>query len=718
MISFIMSLMMNGALAQTNCSVPLSVQPIADFTAHKDFQVGDMRLWISNTANNCGTLNFYLQDRGGLPIDEINIDGAGGLFYYTPKTLGTFKIIACVKQYRSSGVQTACEDFTVKVIDSTMTYPLFRDYPTDNPIVIKGRAYGSNFVRYTLQYFYNSSPSVLYDISNSSIPVVQTGTLGTLDRTSIPDGSRITLRLTFYWSDGTTSVINNYIIPDSNSWFKRIGPLTHSPAVADVDDDGKDEVFSFTHFGELYRHNIDGTEIFKTTNYGAAYSSPSVADLDSDRIPDVVACTDRNLYVFNSATGVIKSQFAIPSAYLCRVIPTLADLDKDGKPEVIIPLKSFSGPSQLLVLKYQATTMLQSFSVPMSAGNIYASASVADTDKDGFLEIVIAEATKVMVYEHNGVLKWEQTLVAPITGCQVNGAGSFGGCSKAALADLDADGFLEIVVSDSIFKADGSRFPGWSSPKSGTRRTVSTAIGDIDKNGTLEVVIGNSIYNANGTLNKRLSKPMNSAILANCGAIGHNEQDVFANNTNFLDGIVEGIHPVSGLNVQRWPHQLFGPGGDSMAPVFSGDADMDGFNDTFVQITDATYGGILAFYKMPSPARPEENEWPMMGVNVRQTGLYSKQPPNRSNSLSVVNSSTNVFRFTWSDDSLENTNFILEYSFSGAPFTWNRLYTTTGTSAAVGYSGTRAVYFRVKARSVDFDGSELLSKPSPVVRIR
>ncbi len=139
----------------------------------------------------------------------------------------------------------------------------------------------------------------------------------------------------------------------------------------------------------------------------------------------------------------------------------------------------------------------------------HASPAVADITGDGLLEIVVAtNKGHVLVFRHDGKLLWDKD-VAPAFGM---GAGKQRIASSPAVADIDADGRMEIVVGTGtihrsictqggvvVLEHDGSVKKGWpflaqdnTIPPAGCRDTVfsTPALGDLDRDGDLEIVVG------------------------------------------------------------------------------------------------------------------------------------------------------------------------------------------------------------------------------------
>lgn len=133
--------------------------------------------------------------------------------------------------------------------------------------------------------------------------------------------------------------------------------IISSPAVGDIDGDGKPEIVVGTglYWGNtahrVYAWRCDGSAQpgWPVTTAGKVITSPALADLDGDGIPEVVV-TDYNpsgiSYVYAiKGNGSILWQTA-PLTYFGAAFrfwggdPVIADILGDGKPEVLVPLNT------------------------------------------------------------------------------------------------------------------------------------------------------------------------------------------------------------------------------------------------------------------------------------------------------------------------------------------------------------------------------------------
>ncbi len=109
--------------------------------------------------------------------------------------------------------------------------------------------------------------------------------------------------------------------------------------------------------------------------------------------------------------------------------------------------------------------------------------AVADLNADGYLEVIHpASDSMLYVYDHAGALLWVYDWVAQ------TGSGS-GGWGSPVVGDIDGDGAPEIVITATsgswAFHGDGSVVAGWP-VANGAQATP--ALADLDGDGILEVV--------------------------------------------------------------------------------------------------------------------------------------------------------------------------------------------------------------------------------------
>ncbi|HUT74695.1 MAG TPA: VCBS repeat-containing protein, partial [Armatimonadota bacterium] len=160
--------------------------------------------------------------------------------------------------------------------------------------------------------------------------------------------------------------------------------------------------------------------------------------------------------------------------------PNLADLDGDGKAEVLITRSNVNRYPCLIAIDRNGRFMWRT--QDLSHG--YVSNATVDLDGDGKLEIFHADkAGNVYCENHDGTRRWMATF---------EGHGIFW---APAVADLDGDGQLEVVTGQrmsgasaaglQVISSDGSVRPA---PGVTGGANASPAVGDLDGDGKLELV--------------------------------------------------------------------------------------------------------------------------------------------------------------------------------------------------------------------------------------
>jgi hypothetical protein len=229
--------------------------------------------------------------------------------------------------------------------------------------------------------------------------------------------------------------------------------------------------------------------------YDQLLSVPLVADLDKDGIPDMVILThatgDGNCDTGHAYIRALDGKMGMekwPStvdAYgtngwvaFCRT-PALADLDGDGKPEIVAHrfgggLIAFHGDGSI----FWTSTMTDGVT-PYAAYMGWSSAvAIADMNGDGKPEVVSAG----VIFDAKGRL----VSGAGREGVGSNGPTTYGG--NSSVADVDGDGIAEVLTGSAAFNYDGT--VKWQNGMS----DGYTAIGDFDGDGVPELVVISAGY--------------------------------------------------------------------------------------------------------------------------------------------------------------------------------------------------------------------------------
>ncbi|MFH1442314.1 MAG: S8 family serine peptidase [Candidatus Omnitrophota bacterium] len=281
------------------------------------------------------------------------------------------------------------------------------------------------------------------------------------------DGKRPEVHLLFILnSDGTVvegwPIAVTWITDKCRTWT--VGP---NPAMADINNDGKKEFLvwlpslglaAYTKEGEI----MEGWQVTDTLQYSKnaindyyRVSAPVIADLDNDGVYEIIIRDYyEGLYVFDNKGVLIQRLQIDPDALhdyywgFGNDEITVADLDKDGKLEIIIglcwqyidyenKLKSRSGENKgIQIYKYKDKQLeLLSFSFPyFPRSNIV----VGDTNNDNMLEMIMCHnGTEVAAFNLIGEMLWKKK-IGTIQGFADN----------LILTDLDGDNKVELITNN------------------------------------------------------------------------------------------------------------------------------------------------------------------------------------------------------------------------------------------------------------------------------
>lgn len=362
--------------------------------------------------------------------------------------------------YGRLNLESALEYLSPGRFYAAITSPVDDQYIYYENVPVTGSAYGDSVTGYQLDYGVGKDPDSWSLIQASSNEVTD-GVLGIFNATSLTSGYyTIRLRLlnnTVTLAEERLQIIVGAVSPPTKAGWNRpsLVNVGGSIIVHDLDGDGTKESLVSTGYG-IYAYNANGSSFgpgIYTGSYVWTVGPVSVGDIDNDgelEIGQISKSGTSSAYPefqkiqFWNLDGTVCTGWPIGlyrdnNTGTGTLAPTVIDVDGDGAAEVAYP----------------------------------------DVDpSDNMVRLNLVSGTGV-----------------PLSGWPVKLTGSSGAMSHctAAAADLDGDGELDFVISDSsgrihAFNLQGQYLPGWPVYAGTGNLFHEIVVTDLDRNGQMDVI--------------------------------------------------------------------------------------------------------------------------------------------------------------------------------------------------------------------------------------
>ncbi|MEI6090186.1 MAG: FG-GAP-like repeat-containing protein [bacterium] len=286
-------------------------------------------------------------------------------------------------------------------------------------------------IAYNLNLF-ASSPEVLWSFDLQSV------SFGNSCADDIDEDGKLEIVFSTYFQDESIYALNSE--DGSILWsYKTNGANDAAPIIYDVDMDGKKEVILHNSSNaKLYCFNgLDGTIKWMIPSVGTD-SPPSIADVDGDGKPEILGGNFAgDLTSYKGETGEIIWTKNVVSNAVVQTEPVIADLDGDGQLDCVVASWRFENPNRIAAFKANDGTLLWNCDIPNN--KMYHGPTIADIDDDGKQEVIIGTYDGIL-YCLNGI---DGTVIWTF---QLQNKFYIG--APTSIGDINGDGKYEIAYVD------------------------------------------------------------------------------------------------------------------------------------------------------------------------------------------------------------------------------------------------------------------------------
>lgn len=406
--------------------------------------------------------------------------------------------------------------------------------------------------------------------------------------------------------------------------------ITSTPIVADLDNDGKNDISMLTSSGFLYAWSgATGDKMWKPVEiYNSGIASLVSDDVNNDGIPDIIAVSDSSLiYIIDGQTGnIIRRE--ILGGHISETTPVICDLDGDGRKDIVVT--SEDGAVHFMYAPgFDSNYAKYSEFID---GPIYASPVIL-TRKDFSPFVVIANYDS-KVYFIDGKTRTKKTInLQELTGKPHLVAGA------PAIGDLNGDGIDEVVVMSNVPQyvsaINTSKFSAmWTYfiepvPPANLKFNASPIIADftgngmcdvgvVSANGTVQILKGNTTY-LSGEMLWKLALPESKRLISSPAVYDFDKDDI----PELVFGTEDGRLIVAKSNVKRKEVEVMADIKASNLAITSTPilADLNG--DKLIEILYTNMQDSIQVVNTNAKTLKNLKIWPMFLANPEHTSTFS-----------------------------------------------------------------------------------------------
>jgi minor extracellular serine protease Vpr len=408
-----------------------------------------------------------------------------------------------------------------------------------------------------------------------------------------------------------------------NGWPLRMDhDIQSSPAIYDVDNDGKMEIAITTRSGRvaLLRYNGVYASGWPITMDTGSVSSPAISDIDGDGKVEIIATAGGVISAWHYNSRLVSGWPQNAEGNFVAS-PAVGDIDDDGKMEIVI------GSLDGKVYAFESdSSSVKGWPIALN-DPIHSTAAIADIDGDSKKEIVVCS--------YNGIVCAFKGDGTRIKGFPVNTYGNI--LSSPVLGDINGDGEVEIVVTDTegmvnVWHQDGSEISGFPVNLKDPI-LASPVLGDMDNNASsLEIVIctrGGKVFviKSNGSVMSGFPVPISGTVtsspsLCDINGDGSSEVIIGGSTDQGYTGMMYALDRFGKKANLKFP---FGVDGNiiNSTPAL---ADIDGNGSVELVVgTNRFYdgtGGQLHVWELPGNPGKNGYQWSQFQHDPSHTGYY------------------------------------------------------------------------------------------------